>query len=103
MLGNSRMISQAQVQHCLNRNWIVVSPNHRLCPGVNLLEGPITDCRDLLAWIYGGKLDAFLAENGSGEFRADLENVFAVGTSSGGTLALALVSTIFFLLDKEGG
>jgi acetyl esterase/lipase len=89
MLGHSRMVSIAQVNDCLDRGWIVLVPNHRLCPGVNLLEGPMQDIRDLLAWIHAGHLDTFLAENGP--YRADLENVAAFGTSSGGHLALSLV------------
>lgn len=89
MLGHSRMVSLPQVHDCLERGWIVLVPNHRLCPGVNLLEGPMQDIRDLLAWVYDGHLDAVLKEQGA--YRADLENVGAFGTSSGGHLALALV------------
>ncbi|KAJ5734105.1 hypothetical protein N7493_002891 [Penicillium malachiteum] len=88
MLGHSRMVSMPQVEDCLKRGWIVLVTNHRLCPGVNLLEGPMEDIRDLLAWIYDGHLDAFLAENGN--YRADLDNVAAFGTSAGGHLALSL-------------
>ncbi|GCB21052.1 hypothetical protein AAWM_03937 [Aspergillus awamori] len=92
MLGHSRMVSMPQVDDCLARNWIVVVPNHRLCPQVNMLEGPITDVRDLLAWIYDGGLDAFLAGAGADAalYRVDMDRVMAFGTSSGGTLALSL-------------
>ncbi|GKZ35095.1 hypothetical protein AbraIFM66950_005645 [Aspergillus brasiliensis] len=92
MLGHSRMVSMPQVDDCLARNWIVVVPNHRLCPQVNMLEGPITDIRDLLAWIYDGQLDAFLASEGAdaAQYRVDMDRVMAFGTSSGGTLALSL-------------
>ncbi|PWY77096.1 alpha/beta-hydrolase [Aspergillus heteromorphus CBS 117.55] len=96
MLGHSRMVSMPQIDDCLARNWIVVVPNHRLCPQVNILEGPMTDCRDLLAWIYDGHLDAFLASDaatpGQGlPYQVDMDRVMAFGTSSGGTLALSLV------------
>ena len=64
-------------------------PNHRLCPGVNLLDGPMRDIRDLLAWIHDGHLEQFLKDHGP--YQADLENVAAFGTSSGGHLALSLV------------
>lgn len=89
MLGHSRMVSLPQIDDCLERGWIVLVPNHRLCPGVNLLEGPIQDIRDLLSWVHDGYLDAVLKEQGP--YGADLENIAAFGTSSGGTLALALV------------
>lgn len=90
MLGHSRMVSLPQVNDCLERGWIVLVPNHRLCPGINLLEGPMQDIRDLLSWVYDGHLDTVLKDQGA--YRADLENVAAFGTSSGGTLALGLVS-----------
>src|SRR5690348_10818460 len=89
MLGHSRMVSLPQVNDCLERGWIVLVPNHRLCPGVNLLEGPMQDIRDLLSWVYDGHLDVVLSDYGP--YRADLENVAAFGTSSGGHLALGLV------------
>lgn len=89
MLGHSRMVSLPQVNDCLERGWIVLVPNHRLCPGVNLLDGPMQDIRDLLAWIHDGHLDSTLAQHGP--YLADVDNVAAFGTSSGGTLALSLV------------
>lgn len=67
-----------------------------------MLEGPITDVRDLLAWIYDGGLDAFLAGAGADAalYRVDMDRVMAFGTSSGGTLALSLVSIpTLYLLD----
>ncbi|PYI18198.1 alpha/beta-hydrolase [Aspergillus japonicus CBS 114.51] len=95
MLGHSKMVCMPQVDDCLARGWIVVSPNHRLCPQVNILEGPMADCRDLLAWIYDGHLDAFLAGESAAhvpgsQYRVDKDRVMAFGTSSGGTLALSL-------------
>lgn len=95
MLGSSRMVNMDQVEDCLQRGWIVVAPNHRLCPQIDLLEGPIRDIRDLLAWIYEGGLQQAMNQHASGHPRlVDLSYVFAFGTSSGGTLALCLVSCL---------
>lgn len=91
MLGAAGMVNVDQIQDCLGRGWIVVAPNHRLCPQVTLLDGPMQDCRDLLEWIYDGKLDDLLRAQGFAH-ACDLEHVFAFGTSSGGHLALSLVS-----------
>ncbi|KAJ5109707.1 hypothetical protein N7532_002352 [Penicillium argentinense] len=88
MLGHSRMVSILQINDCLDRGWIVLVPNHRLCPGVNLLDGPMQDIRDLLSWTHAGHLDEFLRDQGP--YRADLEKVAVFGTSSGGHLALSL-------------
>ncbi|KAF4415138.1 hypothetical protein F53441_14659 [Fusarium austroafricanum] len=85
------MVNKDQVSDCLARGWIVLCPNHRLCPQLNLLEGPIQDCRDLLAWVYQGGLQTALDNpTGSSTFVLDLDYVFAFGTSSGGHLALCL-------------
>lgn len=92
MLGSSKMVNRHQVQDCLNRGWIVLAPNHRLCPQVNLLEGPIQDCRDLLAWVYDGGLEREINETAQSRVIPDIDRIFAFGTSSGGTLALCLVS-----------
>ncbi|KAL4917112.1 Alpha/Beta hydrolase protein [Aspergillus aurantiobrunneus] len=94
MLGHSAMVSMPQIDDCLARNWIVACPNHRLCPGIDVRSGPMTDLRDFLAWIYAGGLDAFLQGQGQGGavpmYRVDMQRVMAFGTSSGGFLALAL-------------
>lgn len=91
MLGSSKMVNRDQIRDCLSRGWIVLAPNHRLCPQVDLLEGPMQDCRDLLSWIHDGGLQEVLQGRGWTPHRPDLDHVFAFGTSSGGTLALCLV------------
>jgi acetyl esterase/lipase len=91
MLGSSKMVNRDQIQDCLNRGWVVLAPNHRLCPQVNLIEGPVQDSRDLLAWIYSGGLQKSIDAH-SETHVADLDHVLAFGTSAGGTLALCLVS-----------
>lgn len=93
MLGDSRMVSIPQVTDCVNRGWIVVVPNHRLCPQVDIYDGPLRDIRDCLEWVYAEDgLDEFLKTQG--EYQVDREKVMAFGTSSGGMLALGLVSIL---------
>lgn len=53
------------------------------------------DCRDLLAWVrdehgFAKALGPKLAT----DYLLDQDHVFAMGTSSGGTLALSLVSAL---------
>ncbi|KAK4119488.1 alpha/beta-hydrolase [Parathielavia appendiculata] len=90
MLGSSDMVNKDQVQDCLDRGWIVLAPNHRLCPQVDLYDGPMRDCRDLLNWVYSGDLQDVVSSIPDGPYPLDLDHVFAFGTSSGGTLALSL-------------
>ncbi|EFY85755.1 hypothetical protein MAC_08225 [Metarhizium acridum CQMa 102] len=84
------MVNKDQVKDCLDRRWIVLVPNHRLCPQVNLLEGPIQDCRDLLSWMHNGGFEKALPPEVAAQYPLDLDHVFAFGTSSGGMLALCL-------------
>nr|XP_036582638.1 uncharacterized protein CTRU02_07191 [Colletotrichum truncatum]KAF6791429.1 hypothetical protein CTRU02_07191 [Colletotrichum truncatum] len=90
MLGSLKMVNQDQVADCLSRGWIVLAPNHRLCPQVSLLEGPMRDCRDLLSWVYDGGLQKAINTQVQESYAVDHDHVFAFGTSSGGTLALSL-------------
>lgn len=103
MLGASGMVNKDQVEDCVGRGWVALVPNHRLCPQVNLLEGPMKDIRDLLAWIYDGGLQTKLDSLKGHEYKVDVDHVFAFGTSSGGTLALSLVSSDFALVFKCQG
>jgi hypothetical protein len=79
MLSSSSMFYSDQINDCLDRGWIVVVPNHRLCPQVSLLEGPMQDCRDLLEWIHDGSLDSSIQFHGA-THNCDLERVFAFET-----------------------
>jgi acetyl esterase/lipase len=99
MLGYSGMVNKEQVQDCLDRGWIVVVPNHRLCPQVDMFEGPVQDIRDLLQWIHSGKLDETIGNESNSIVRCDLDQIVAFGTSAGGTLALCLVSISGFTIE----
>lgn len=86
------MVSADHVQDMMERGWIVVSPEHRLCPQVDILSGPMSDVRDCLTWIFDGSLDKELGKlDVTSNFTVDKDRVVAIGTSSGGALALALV------------
>jgi acetyl esterase/lipase len=101
MLGSSDMVNKDQIQDCLDRGWIMLAPNHRLCPQVDLFDGPMRDCRDLLDWIYTGGLHSAVSSETSLAYPLDLDHVFAFGTSSGGTLALSLVGLIRPLANQN--
>lgn len=96
ILGHSGMVSPDHVTDCLSRGWIVVAPEHRLCPHVDIYEGPIADTRDCLAWVYDGGLQKSVNECGKADAKGIVVNsgkVAAMGMSSGGTCALAMVCT----------
>ena len=91
-VGEASMNSSDQIEDCLDRGWIVLSAEYRLCPGVTALDGPVKDARDLLDWSQNGGLEATL-QNVSSGISPDTERVMAMGTSAGGHLALSLVSS----------
>jgi acetyl esterase/lipase len=94
IVGWSRMNNADTIEDCLERGWIVLSIEYRLCPGVDLLEGPITDARDVLRWAQAGGLATAL-EKASISIRPDPERVMAMGASAGGHLALSMVGQHF--------
>jgi acetyl esterase/lipase len=93
MLGAASMVNKDQILDCLERGWVVVAPNHRLCPQLDLRQGPIEDIRDLLGWIQGGELDEVLEKHAaSSHLGIDPDRILAFGTSAGAHLSLCLVS-----------
>ena len=91
MLGSAKLNNLDQIDDSLERGWIVLGVEHRLCPGVNILEGPMTDVRDVLTWTQSGGLRDALAKANE-TIRPDTERVVAMGVSAGGHLVLSLVS-----------
>lgn len=92
IVGSSNMINKDQIDDCLERGWIVLALEHRLCPGVTLLDGPMRDVRDALQWVQNGGLKRALQDAGYKSIKPDAKRVMATGYSSGGQLALSLVS-----------
>ncbi|GES58474.1 alpha/beta hydrolase fold-3 [Aspergillus terreus] len=89
VLGFSKMNNADQIEDCLNRGWIVLCIEYRLCPGVNLLDGPICDVRDALRWVQARGLCQTLKDVSSPIY-ADLDRIMAMGASAGGHLALSM-------------
>lgn len=103
MLGASSFNNGDQIRECTGRGWVVVAVEHRLCPGVDVLEGPMADVRDAVVWVQDGGLAAVLEESGS-EVLVDDKRVMVMGTSSGGHLALTTVlhpPFLFFPCNRE--
>lgn len=91
IVGSSKMCSRDQIEDCLERGWIVLAIEHRLCPGVDVLHGAMVDVRDCYQWVQNGGLRESLVVEKS-EVKPDEERILAMGTSAGGHLALTLVS-----------
>lgn len=94
-MGSTKVVSFDQVRDCLDRGWIVVIPEFRLCPQVDVLSAT-TDVRDCLAWIHDGSLNyqlgsRILPPQGSSSdtlpFGVDTDRIAAYGMSSGAGIA----------------
>ena len=80
-------VNSKQIKLLFSKGFICVSVDYRLCPEVNLLEGPMTDVRDALRWIRHELPSLKLDCPG---LRVDGDRVAVVGWSTGGTLAMSL-------------
>lgn len=81
-------IRTKQVQHLIRHGILPVSVDYRLCPEVNIVDGPMRDVREAFVWartqLSSLKLSA------SPYLQIDDSRVAVVGWSTGGTLALTL-------------
>lgn len=82
-------IRPAQIQHLLDKGVLPISIDYRLCPEVNLIDGPMTDARDALFWIHTKLPDI---ARGYG-INLDLKNLAVIGWSTGGHLAMTTAWT----------
>jgi acetyl esterase/lipase len=83
-------VRRKQTQYLLANGLLPVSIDYRLCPEVNILDGPMTDVRDALRWAREELPNLKLKCPG---LKADGGRVVVVGWSTGGHLAMTLAWT----------
>ncbi|KAI0542223.1 BcPKS19, polyketide synthase [Xylaria digitata] len=83
-------IRPAQTRYLLEKGFLPVSLDHRLCPEVSLAEGPMVDVCDALDWARHTLPHINSHRPG---LQVDGERVVVVGWSSGGQLAMSLAWT----------
>ena len=83
-------IRPPQTRLLLEKGFLPVSLDHRLCPEVKLSEGPMLDVCDALEWARY-KLPHLALEHSG--LHVDGERVVVVGWSSGGQLAMSTAWT----------
>lgn len=89
MTLSRRAIRPAQTRHLLANGILPVSIDYRLCPEVNLIDGPMADVCDALKWVRESLPQIALQRN----ITVDPSRVVAVGWSTGGQLAMSLAWT----------
>ena len=95
MTLSRRAIRPAQTSFLLANGVLPISLDYRLCPEVNLIDGPMTDVRDAYAWVQMGGLQDVLHYRG---VKIDTRRVVVIGWSTGGHLAMSTAWT-----TKEAG
>ncbi|CBF80428.1 hypothetical protein AN8383.2 [Aspergillus nidulans FGSC A4] len=93
--GGHIMLSRKEIHHeqvrmLFDMGFLPVSIDYRLCPEVSLLDGPMQDACDALAWARN-KLPQLQLQRR--DILPDGNNVVAVGWSTGGHLAMTLAWT----------
>ncbi|PMD39228.1 BcPKS19, polyketide synthase [Hyaloscypha variabilis F] len=88
MIFSRKDVRPAQTRLLLERGFIPVSIDHRLCPEVSLAEGPMVDVCDALEWARY-ELPYLKFQNSPG-LQIDGRRVVVIGWSSGGQLAMSL-------------
>ncbi|KAB5575255.1 hypothetical protein GE09DRAFT_990386 [Coniochaeta sp. 2T2.1] len=87
ILLSRRDIRPAQTTMLLDCGFLPISIDYRLCPETTLLDGPMQDVCDALAWARSSFPGLTLRRD---DIRVDGNHVVAVGWSTGGHLALTL-------------
>ena len=80
-------IRPRQTQLLLDNGLLPISVDHRLCPEIDILEGPMTDVCHALDWIRNVLPSTKLQRS---DIQADCTKLVAVGWSTGGHLAMSL-------------
>jgi acetyl esterase/lipase len=83
-------IRPEQTTMLLNKGFLPISIDYRLCPETTIHEGPMVDVVDALAWIRKVLPKLRLERD---DVRVDGTKVVTVGWSTGGTLAMSLAWT----------
>ncbi|KAK5991527.1 Non-reducing polyketide synthase ascC [Cladobotryum mycophilum] len=90
MTLSRKAVRPPQTNFLLANGIFPVSLDYRLCPQVNVLDGPMTDVRDACAWVQKD-LAQIMASRG---ITIDPSKYVVIGWSTGGTLAMTTSWTV---------
>ncbi|TRX93705.1 hypothetical protein FHL15_005381 [Xylaria flabelliformis] len=74
-----------QVRLLIDYGFLPISVDYRLCPEVNIRDGPMADIADALAWVQSDRLSYYLDATG---VIPDTKRLVVIGWSTGATLGL---------------
>lgn len=85
-----RAVRPTQTKYLLSQGILPVSIDYRLCPQVNVIDGPVADTRDACEWAQRD-LPKIMA---SRDIEVDASKLIVIGWSTGGTLAMTTAWTL---------
>lgn len=100
MTLSKKAVRPAQTSFLLANGILPISLDYRLCPEVNLIDGPMADVRDAYAWAQSPSrtgLQSILHSKGS-MVEVNRAKIMVIGWSTGGHLAMTTAWT-----TKEAG
>ena len=89
MTLSRKAIRPFQTAFLLAHGVLPVSIDYRLCPEINMIDGPITDVCDAYAWVQKGLQDVMRSKGIS----VDEQKIVVIGWSTGGHLAMTTAWT----------
>lgn len=91
MMLSRKDINPRHVKEILDQGFIPISVDFRLCPELNLIDGPMADACDAVSWARHTLPQMRLRYPG---IRPDGERVVCIGWSAGGHLAMTTAWTV---------
>ncbi|KAL8898519.1 MAG: hypothetical protein Q9192_002045 [Flavoplaca navasiana] len=89
MTLSRKAIRPLQTSFLLRNGILPVSLDHRLCPDMNIINGPMADIRDAVAWAQS-ELPAIASEH---RINVETSKIAVIGWSTGGHLAMTTAWT----------
>ncbi|KAL9635690.1 MAG: hypothetical protein Q9204_002529 [Flavoplaca sp. TL-2023a] len=89
MTLSRKAIRPLQTSFLLRNGILPVSLDHRLCPDINIIDGPMADVRDAVAWAHS-ELPAIASEH---SINVVTSKIAVIGWSTGGHLAMTTAWT----------
>ncbi|KAL8722875.1 MAG: hypothetical protein Q9225_000708 [Loekoesia sp. 1 TL-2023] len=88
-----KAIRPAQTAFLLDHGILPVSLDYRLCPEINIIDGPMTDVRDAYRWARSPSGLQAALDMRSIRIKVDTANILMIGWSTGGHLAMTTAWT----------
>ncbi|KAL8919581.1 MAG: hypothetical protein Q9208_006698 [Pyrenodesmia sp. 3 TL-2023] len=89
MTLSKNAIRPAQTRFLLSKGVLPISLDHRLCPEISIVDGPMSDIRDAVAWARSALPQIALSQG----IAVDADKVAVIGWSTGGHLAMTTAWT----------